>query len=99
MMRAGLKSRRIAELARVTNTFWQTARKSLTPRRERNRAISMARASLLIQARIVGVTELGAADPGERQQFMNFTSDCLAASRASHRNCLVWQSLESPQSS
>src|SRR5262244_209132 len=39
-------------------------------------------ASLLIHARIAGVTEIGEADPGETQSSMNFTSDCLAGSRA-----------------
>src|SRR4029077_9937337 len=99
MMRAGLKSRRIAEPARAINTFWQMARKCLIRRRERSRVISMAQASLLIQAHITGVTKIGEGDHGGRQLFMNFMSDWLAASRASHGNCPVWQSLESPQSS
>src|SRR5215468_8883501 len=99
MMQVGLLSRRIAASVPAIDTFWLMVRKYRIQPRAPSRVISTAQASLLIHARITGVTETGEADPGEKQSFMNFTPDCLAASRALHGNCQVWQSLESPQSS
>src|SRR5215472_1458703 len=99
MMQVGSLSRRIAALARAIDTFWQMVRKYQIQLRAPSRVISTAQASLLIHVRITGVTEIGEGDPGGTLSFMNFTSDCLAASRASHGNCPVYLSLESPQSS
>src|SRR5215469_6830948 len=99
MMRAGLKSKRIAAPALAIGTFWEMVRGYRIQPRGPNRVTSTAQALLLIHARITGVTEIGEADPGGKRSFTNFTSDCLAASRASHENCPVYQSLESPQSS
>jgi hypothetical protein len=67
MMQAGSLSKRIAASAPAIDTFWQMVRKYRIQSRALSRVISTVQASLLIHARITGVTEIGEAVPGGKQ--------------------------------